>query len=341
MPDFDQTQFQTHAFLELKNIIQTQNIPNALLFSGSKNIKKKEAAFFLAKGVNCLNNKDTACNDCKSCRKIEAKSHPDILTIDLEKDKKIISISQIRKMGLSIASKPNEAKFRMVLILNADKMNPQAQNALLKMLEEPPEKTFFVLISQEISSFLPTIISRCRKIRFKPLSQKHIEQNLINDFNINSQMAYIAARTAESDLKKSMMYLNLNSDDTTDNIDWIQKRKYLIATLADIIQADTNKCISKGLMLSQKISLDMDMLDDTIAIMKTFFRDLMIFKYNQEQIVNLDFFDTLKNINLKVKSFFFPQWLEDLFEVQKRIASNSSPRLVLDSFFLKIAKQAV
>ncbi len=341
MPDFDQTQFQTHASLELINIIQTQNIPNALLFYGNKNIRKKEAAFFLAKGVNCLNNKGTACNDCKSCCKIKAKSHPDILTIDLEKDKKIISISQIRKMGLSIASKPNEAKFRMVLILNADKMNPQAQNALLKMLEEPPEKTFFVLIAQEISSFLPTIISRCRKIRFKPLSQKHIEQNLINDFNINSQMAYIAARTAESDLKKAMMYLNLNSDETTDNIDWIQKRKYLIETLADIIQADTNKCISKGLMLSQKISLDMDMLDDTIAIMKTFFRDLMIFKYNQEQIVNLDFFNTLKDINLIVKSFFFPQWLEELFKIQRKIASNSSPRLVLDSFFLKIANQPV
>ncbi len=341
MPDFDQTQFQTNAFLELKNIIQTENIPNALLFSGSQNIRKKEAAFFLAKGINCLNSKDSACNNCKSCRKIEAKSHPDILTIDLEKDKKIISISQIRKMGLSIASKPNEAKFRMVLILNADTINPQAQNALLKMLEEPPEKTFFVLIAQEINSFLPTIISRCRKIRFKPLSPKLIEQNLINDFNINSQMAYIAARTSESDLKKAMVYLNLNSDKTTENIDWIQKRKFLIETLADLILADTNKCMSKGLMLSQKITLDMDMLDDTIAIMKTFFRDLMIFKYNQEQIVNLDFFDTLKNINLIIKSFFFPQWLEDLFETQKKIASNSSPRLALDSFFLKIARQAV
>jgi len=71
--------------------------------------------------------------------------------------------------------------------------------------------------------------------------------------------------------------------------------------------------------------------------MKTFFRDLMIFKYNGEKIVNLDFSDTFKDISLKIKSTVFNEWLENLFETQKRIAANSSPRLVLDRFFLKIA----
>ena len=147
MSESDQLQYQARAFLELTHIIQTQKIPNSLLFYGNENTKRKKAAFFFAKGCNCLKKRDIPCNDCKSCRKIDGKTHPDILIIDLEKEKKIVSISQIRKMGLAIASKPNEARFRMVLILNADKMNPQAQNALLKMLEEPPGKTFFILIA--------------------------------------------------------------------------------------------------------------------------------------------------------------------------------------------------
>ena len=337
MSDSDQLQYQVRAFHELTHIIQTQKIPNSLLFYGNENTKREDAAFFFAKGCNCLEKMDIPCNNCKSCRKIDKKTHPDILTIDLEKEKKIISISQIRKMGLTIASKPNEARFRMVLILNAEKMNTQAQNALLKMLEEPPEKTFFILIAQKTSPLLPTIISRCSKIRFEPLSYKHIEQNLIDKFNIDRQMAHIASRTADADLEKAFMYLNLNLDDTADSIDWIQKRKYLLKALVNIILTDTSSCISKGLMLSQKICLDPDQFDNTFAIMKTFFRDLMIFRYNGEKIVNLDFSDTFKDISLKIKSTVFNEWLENLFETQKRIAANSSPRLVLDRFFLKIA----
>ncbi len=381
MSDLDHKQYQDRAFLELTQIIQTQKIANAWLFFGNENTRRKEAAFFLAKGCNCMENNDIPCNKCKSCRKIDTKNHPDILSVDLEKDKKIVSIDQIRKIGLKITSKPNEAKYRVVLILNADKMNTQSQNALLKMIEEPPLKTFFILIAQKCETLLPTIISRCRKIRFKPLSYNNIEQNLIKNFNIDRQMAYIAARTSDADLKKAMMYLNLSKEKISDKkkalnkkslnkkplkeIDWIKKRSYLIKTLADIILTNNSNSnsnsISKGLMLSQKISLDISLIDDTLAIMKTFFRDLMIFQYSKYQLVNLDFSDTLQDISLKMESNQMESnqmesnqvtpnqmtsnivfdWLENLFEAQKKINANSTPRLVLDSFFLKIAQQAV
>ncbi|MBU8848994.1 MAG: DNA polymerase III subunit delta' [Desulfobacterales bacterium] len=336
MSDFDQMQYQTKTVSELTIIIQTKKIPNALLFYGNENTGRKEAAFFFAKGCNCLKGTGLACNTCKSCRKINAKSHPDILCIDRLKGKKIISISQIRELGLAISSKPNEAKFRMVLILNADLMNRQAQNALLKMLEEPPEKTFFILIANKTSLLVPTIISRCRKIRFKPLTARLIEQCLINEFKVDRQMAAIASKTADSDLKKAMMYLNLNQDDEENEVDWIKKRKWLLKALADIIKTDTNKCISNGLMLSQKLSLNPDLIDDAIAIMKTFFRDLMIFNLYPEKIVNLDFFDSFADISQMVETKKKPEWIEDLYETEKRLAANSTLRLTLDKFFLKI-----
>jgi len=326
--------YQAKAFLELTHIIKTKKIPNAILFFGNENTGKKEAAFFFAKGCNCLKDAAVACNTCRSCRKIDAQAHPDILCIKPLKDKKIISISQIRQMGQAISSKPNEAKFRMVLILNADRMNTQAQNALLKMLEEPPEKTFFILIADKISLFAPTIISRCRKIRFKPLTDKLIEQRLANDFNIDKAYARIASKTADSDLKKAMMYLNL--DDEMNNVNWIKRRKWLINTLADIIKKNNGQCLSTGLMLSQKLSLDPDLIDDTMAIIKTFFRDLMIFKFHPEKIVNLDFFDTFSDINQKLPTGIFLEWVKDLYETEKRLNSNSTLRLTLDRFFLKI-----
>lgn len=334
MSDFDQEQYQATVFLELTHIIQTKKIPNALLFSGNENTGRKKAAFLFAKGCNCLAETQIACNNCKSCRKIDAASHPDILCIDLQEGKKIISISQIREMGLTISSRPNEARFRMVLILNADLMNIQAQNALLKLLEEPPEKTFFILIANKTSLLLPTIISRCRKIKFKPLNDKLIEQYLINNFNVDRAFAKISSKTADSDMKKAMMYSNL--DDEAKAVDWIKRRQWLLDTLAGIITTDTTACISKGLMLSQKISLDPGLVDDTIAIMKTFFRDLMIFKVHPKKIVNLDFFDTFADINRMARSNKFLEWTKDLYETEKRLTSNCSLRLTLDRFFLKI-----
>ena len=336
MSDFDQLQYQAKTVSELTIIIQAKKIPNALLFSGNENTGRKESAFLFAKACNCLKETGIACNTCKSCRKIDADSHPDILCVNLRKGKKIISISQIREMGLAISSKPNEAKFRMVLILNADLMNRQAQNALLKMLEEPPEKTFFILIANKTSYLLPTIISRCRNIRFKPLTDKLIEHCLINEFKVDKQMAVIASKTADSDLKKAMMYLNLNQNDEAKDVDWIKRRKWLLNALASIIKTDSNTCISKGLMLSQKLSFNPDLIDDTIAIMKTFFRDLMIFKLYPKKIVNLDFFDTFTDISQMVETKKKCDWTGYLYETEKRLASNCTLRLTLDKFFLKI-----
>jgi len=335
MFNFDQMQYQAKIFPELTHLIQIKKIPNALLFSGNENTGRKEAAFFFAKGCNCLKGTGLACDKCRSCRKIDADSHPDILGVHLLKGKKIISISQIRQMGLAISSKPNEAIFRMVLILDADRMNIQAQNALLKMLEEPPEKTFFILIANRISLLLPTIISRCRNIRFKPLSDTLIEQCLVNDFQIARQDAHIASRTADSDLKKALMYLNLG--ELSKDVNWIKKRKWLVKTLAGMVMADFKNCISKGLMLSQKLNFNPDLIDGAMAVMKTFFRDLMIFKLHPEKIVNLDFSDTFTDISKMVENNLFCDWVQNLYETEKRLSSNCSLRLTLDRFFLKIA----
>jgi len=332
--DFDQMQYQAQVISELTYIIQTKKIPNALLFSGNENTGKKEAAFFFAKGCNCLSKKQIACNNCKPCNKISSKAHPDIHIIDLQKGKKIISISQIREMGLTISSRPNEARFRMVLILTADLMNVQAQNALLKMLEEPPEKTFFILIAFKTSFLLPTIISRCRIIRFKPLTDKLIVQYLIKEFKIDRQMAIIASKTADSDIKRAMMYLNLDPDNENQN--WIKRRKWLLNTLADIIKSQTIDCISKGLMLSQKLSADPDIVNDSIAIMKIFFRDLIIFQFNPEKIVNLDFFDIFADISKRIEIKKISEWIKELYKTDKRLTANSTLRLTLDRFFLTI-----
>lgn len=340
----NQLQYQTRAFLELSHTIQTQKIANAWLFFGNEHTGKRNAALFLVKGLNCLNSSQDPCNTCTSCRKIDAGSHPDILRVDLEKEKKNITIRQIRQLGLQLGAKINEARFRMALVLNADKINIQAQNALLKMLEEPPGKTFFVLIASAPDFLRPTILSRCRKIRFRPMTVSQIEDTLINEFNINRDMAHISARTADTDLEKAKRYLNLTSDpqDTGKRyapIDWIQRRQYLLESLSQMIVSAKNKGLTIALMLSRELGRDVDTLSDAIAIMKTFIRDMLICKHDKEKLINLDFSGSLKQMHSMVGSDILIKWLETLFEAEKKIASNSHPRLVMDSCFLKIIQE--
>ncbi|MCF6248269.1 MAG: DNA polymerase III subunit delta' [Desulfobacula sp.] len=339
LSNFDQMQFQAEVLLELDHILMTKKIPNALLLSGNLNTGRKEAAFWFAKGANCQNSAGQACGNCISCRKIDAKTHPDMLTIELVKGKKAISISQIRQLGTVISSRPNEAYYRMVLILDAHLMNVQAQNALLKMLEEPPEKTFFVLIANNVTLLLPTIISRCRSIRFLPLTFQQIKNILVDEYKADPLLAGIAAKTWDADVKKAKTWLNLNPQEHT--IDWIARRKWLIASLLDITLPQDKQdktSIQKGLLLSSKLSLEPDLLEDMMAIIKTFLRDLAVSFHHPQKIVNLDFFDSFTDISKTLSQKKIFKWMDSLFETERKLTSNCTIRLTLDSFFLQIAQ---
>ncbi|MBU0971036.1 MAG: DNA polymerase III subunit delta' [Proteobacteria bacterium] len=334
--DFDRKTAISQTISELTTIVQAGTIPNALLFSGNPGTGKQEAAFEFAKACNCRTDTQNPCNTCVSCKKISTGMHPDIIQISPADKKKIISIAQIREIGGVLSSKPNEAAKRMVLIQDADLMNAQAQNALLKVLEEPPENTFFILTATRLSPLLPTILSRCRQIRFKPLSCRQIQQFIMEQHAMDPQWAYIAAQTAGSDLQKALMLLNLDKTGET-GINFQKRRTWIIKELMDIVSKQPHTPIGKGLMLSQKLSLDPDLVFDAMAIIRTVLRDFCVFKYSPEKIVNLDFFDAFNDIGKKHVYTTFLKWMNDFAQTEKRLVSNSSIRLTLDRFFLGLS----
>lgn len=331
MVDFDHKFVISQTASELKNLIQAGRIPNALVFVGNPGLGKKQAAFEVAKACNCRGAVPKPCNLCLPCKKIDARMHPDMILVSLAEKKKIISISQIREMRLKISAKPNEAAMRMVLILDAEFMNVQAQNALLKVLEEPPENTFFILSATRISPLLPTILSRCRQIRFKPLSGEILEKHLTEQFGLDSQSAHIAAHTAGADLKKALMFLNLGDDIKTD---WIKRRTWVVKEFLDLVSQPNQ--VWKGLGLSRTLSLDPDLVLDTVTIIRTLLRDFCIFQFSPEKIVNLDFLKIIKDIDLRFDDMTLLGWTKELDETDKRLRSNSSIRLTLDQFFVKL-----
>jgi DNA polymerase-3 subunit delta' len=319
---------------ELIYIVQTGRIPNALLFYGPRGTGKKQAALFFAQACNCLTDNGRPCNICASCKKISAGMHPDIIFLGPAENKKLISISQIRDIGGIIASRANEAVFRMVCILHADLMNSQAQNALLKMLEEPPEHTFFILAVEQTAPLLPTILSRCRRIDFQALADREIKDILCTQYGLDPETAHIISGTAASDLDQALRLSGLAKEGTPD---WKILRPWLIKEICRFLAAPPHENAFKCLDLSRLLSARPKYIHDVMAVLRTVFRDLCILKYMPNKIVNLDFLSAFKDINRMHSYSRMLTWMTLFHETEKRLESNSGTRLTLDRFFLSLS----
>jgi len=168
---------QPQAINLLKRAIEKNRLSHAYLFYGMRGVGKKTTAYAFAGTLFCKASKEgKPCSTCPSCKKLTKAIHPDFMLIFPEK--KEITISQIRKVREFIRYRPVEAEYQVVLIEEAEKMNPEAANALLKSLEEPPEYTIFILLTQNPSRMLPTILSRCQPVRFNPIPTAKLKEFL-------------------------------------------------------------------------------------------------------------------------------------------------------------------
>lgn len=335
------------AVYELKQIIASKNIPNGLLFTGNPGTGKKMAAFMFAKAVNCASGTQIPCNLCRSCKKIDVRMHPDMVHVGLPDKKKVITISQIREMEALTLARPNEARFRMVMISHADHMNIQAQNALLKTLEEPAPGTFFILLARDTTKLLPTIRSRVRHLRFRSLTGTALTDHLCSSFAASPRSARIAAGTAGADPNLALTLLNMAGDtDLSDNaapgnttsngMDWQAGRVWILQQLCDLISGPAAARVQNALSFSHQISLDPDVIVPGLAVMRTFFRDLCVFRHAPEKIVNLDFSAVFQDIDRQVNEEICLAWMTAFHETEQRLASNSSVRMALERFFLRM-----
>lgn len=156
----------------LKKIIQTQNIGHAYMFIGPDGIGKSKIASRFAKAILCENPTELYCNKCECCEIFE--NSPDFIFISDIDD--VIKVGDIRALAENIILKPVKSNRRVFVINNADKMNESAQNALLKILEEPPAYATIILILSNKEKILKTIQSRCIEICFSPLTIEEMKQ---------------------------------------------------------------------------------------------------------------------------------------------------------------------
>jgi DNA polymerase-3 subunit delta' len=186
---------QTQGVTLLQRSLQRGRLGHAYLFSGGDLATLESLARTLAKTLNCKRASKTGglgtdcCDDCDSCRKIDGETHGDIHWVRPESKSRIVSVDQMRELMQQIQLKPNDAAFKVSVIVAADRLNTQAANAFLKTLEEPPAKSVLILLTTEPGRILETILSRCLRLNFGGEGTRRWDDSMQNWLNRFGEMA--------------------------------------------------------------------------------------------------------------------------------------------------------
>ena len=201
-----------HPLSILSAALQSERMAHAYLFSGPDGIGKRLCALRWAMAINCDNRRGSAdlttqpCRSgdhrCRACTMGLAGTHPDLLM--LEPDGQFLKIEQIRAMQSALTYTPWSGQRKIAVIDRAERLNQEAANALLKTLEEPPEASLLLLISGAPDDLLPTIRSRCQRIRFFPLEQEQLAQWLITTHHWSHEDAQLVNAVAQGSIGKAL-----------------------------------------------------------------------------------------------------------------------------------------
>jgi len=199
---FSQIIGQERAINFLRRVMSRDKIPHAYLFVGIPGIGKTTTALALTRAINCREPKDgEGCGQCQSCRQVMSGNFPDLEI--LKPDGRNIKIGQIRDLNRGFGYKPLSGRFRVSIVQKAEMMTEEAANAFLKTLEEPPQGNILILNVIEPLDLLPTIVSRCQKVNFRPLSVRLIAEKLVDKKKVNEEKALVLAKISEGSLGRA------------------------------------------------------------------------------------------------------------------------------------------
>ena len=209
---FDEVVGQEQVTVTLKNEIASGRIGHAFLFTGSRGTGKTTCSRIIAKAVNCPNQKDgNPCGVCELCRGIDEGSVLDVVEIDAASNNGVDDIRQLREEA---AFTPSQAKYRVYIIDETHMLSTAAFNALLKILEEPPEHVIFILATTEVHKVPATILSRCQRFDFKRIKPEVIKNHLLavseqEGIELEDDAALLIARLSDGGMRDALSLLDV------------------------------------------------------------------------------------------------------------------------------------
>jgi len=301
-------------------------LPPSLIFAGPAGVGKAMMALALAQFLNCLAPaEEDACGECASCRRIVRGVHADVLRIE-PGDTGSIKIDQIREAIERAAYRPFEGRRRVVIIDHAEQMVVNAQDAILKTLEEPPNASTFILVTDTPDTLLPTIRSRCQRLRFGRLSPGDVAEVLITRHEYAEADAHAAASLSDGSVGRAL------EGGSEDFVDARAAALQLLETVADDPPPARRIMGAMNLPGASRSKADRDALGQSLLALASILRDLVALtaQADDRALANADLRPKLQRL---LRSFDNERSLRAFAAVDRALNAldrNASPKIVAD-----------
>ena len=308
----------------LRNAIEKDRLAHAYLFFGMKGVGKRTTAEVFAKALNCAEDRLDACDRCISCLKIEKSNHPDVVV--LKAAGQFIRIQEIREIQNQMRFRPFEGRKRVFILIDAETMNIAAANALLKTLEEPSPSNILILLSSRPHQLPATIVSRCQKVRFRPLARADVAGYLREKMGLGEEEADLLAASAAGSIGRAV---EMQRDSE------LQVRDRLIAGIS--------RCRKDGpvglLLMAGALGKDREAILKNLDILRSWYRDVLVYSKTGEKgnLFNRNRLETVKSFAEKLTTADVLKNVTAVNRAARAVERNANKHLTLETLLFKLA----
>ena len=310
----------------ISSAVENNRVSHAYILNGERGSGKKMLANLFAMTLLCETGDNEPCGKCHSCKQAESGNHPDIIRVTHEKPNSI-SVDDIRtQVNNTVDIKPYQGPYKVYIIPQADMMTPQAQNAILKTIEEPPSYAVFLLLTENAETLLPTINSRCVMLKLRNIKDTLIKKYLMENLEIPDYKADMCTAFAQGNMGRAIMLAN------SDHFNEI--REEAVQLLNHISEMELNEIVAAV----KNISVYKLEITDYLDIIMIWYRDVLLYKATKE-IDKVVFKDQLQSIKEQARKSSYEGIeliLESLEKAKARLKANVNFDLVMELLFLTI-----
>lgn len=310
----------------IQNAVSQDKVSHAYILNGERGSGKKMLADLFAMTLQCEEHTPNPCGECHSCKQAKSGNHPDIIHVKHEKPN-TISVDDIRtQVNNDIVIKPYSSPYKIYIIPEADLLSVQAQNALLKTIEEPPAYAVIFLLTENAESLLPTIMSRCVMLKLRNIKTTLIKKYLMEQMQIPDYQADICAAFAQGNMGRAIM---LASSEHFNEI-----KEEALQLLRHINEME----ISEIVIAIKKIGTYKLSVNDYLDIIMIWYRDVLIYKATKD-VNGIVFADQLKYIKDRANKSSYEGIeiiLDSLEKAKARLKANVNFDLVMELLLLTI-----
>lgn len=314
----------------LQNALSSKKISHAYIINGEKSSGKEYIARVFAMALQCERGEVEPCQECHTCKQALSSNQPDIIFVGHEKPN-TISVDDIRlQVNNDVAIKPYSSPHKIYIVNEAEKMTQQAQNAILKTLEEPPEYAVILLLTTNVNALLPTILSRCVVLNMKPVADERVRKYLMEELQTPDYKADVCVAFARGNVGKAKA---LASSEDFENV-----KNEALSLLKFIRDMELYEVV----MAVKKISEYKLEINDYFDIMAIWYRDVLMFKATKDAN-NLVFREELGALR-KCAQHSSYEGIETVIKAldtaKRRLDANVNFELVMELLFLTIQENA-